>query len=93
MSNNKPYQELTEEMGGELAQTIKALLGKKFWCNNSKCNCEMSLHSFHGYPHDGGLADQDGKKWWLFFTCNCGYKWSWSKLENLVRKFEKGIRG
>ena len=55
---------MTLSMGGEVEEVIKKLQKiKKFTCS---CQHEILLVEFKGYPHDGGLVDREGKKW--FFT-------------------------
>lgn len=74
---------LTEDMGGELGDTISSLKGKKFQCT---CTEKHKLDSFEGYPHDGGLEDKEGDKWWMYYTCNkCNYQWSHWKLVRRVQ--------
>lgn len=71
--------------GGEIAETVKQLVGEKF-----KCTCghviEINEDNFICYAHDGGLEDKSGQKWWLYIGCSkCGYDWSWRKVERKVR--------
>jgi hypothetical protein len=67
-----------EKMGGEIGKTIQAMNGKQFTCT---CNHTIQLYTFAAYPHYGGLADKDGKRWWLYVTCShCNYEWSWHKI-------------
>ena len=75
-----------EKMGGEIGETIKNLRGKQFPCT---CHHEhlIKLETFTAYPHEGGLADKDGKKWWLYVTCPlCNYDWSWWKVQNRLER-------
>ena len=75
-------------MGGELGEMIHKLQGKTFQCTCRKHKKTweqntITLKSFLAYPHDGGLADKDGNKWWLYHTCpHCSYDWSWWKIDN-----------
>ena len=75
-----------ESLGGEIGDMIKSLFRKQFQCtcHNKKM---IRLETFVAYPHDGGLADKDGNKWWLYVTCpHCGYEWSWHKLQNRLER-------
>ena len=81
----------TIDMGGELGETLSKLEGKEFDCDCAwRKNRESSvstLMAFECYPHDGGLADDEGHKWWLYWTCPiCGYQWSWHKIENRLER-------
>ena len=64
---------MTEDMGGEIAQFIKEAKGKEFDCFGVHKRQEDSIHvasEFWGYPHDGGLEDASGNKWWVFIYCD-----------------------
>jgi len=89
---NKPLeldsteQFLDEVMGGAVEVFIQGHRNKKMKCS---CGDEMTLDEFVGYPHDGGLADSSGKKWWVFCHCdNCGYDWSFWKIEQRIKREE-----
>ena len=73
------FRTLNENLGGEIGETINKLFGKEFKC---WCRHKFTVHHFIGYIHDGGLADKEGTKWWMFIVCpHCRYEWSWHKLE------------
>jgi hypothetical protein len=75
---------ITERMGGEIEQTINAMKGKAFTCS---CKRKITVGAWLGYPHDGGLADKDGKKWWIYVNCpKCNYDWSWHKVANEIER-------
>jgi len=73
-----------ETYKGELGETITRLRGKQFTCT---CNNTLKLDTFAAYPHYGGLADIDGKHWWLYVTCpHCNYEWSWHKILSRLQR-------
>ena len=75
---------VNENIGGELGAMIAKLKGKDFTCGfcAGKKEHKVKLNTFLAYPHEGGLADAAGNRWWLYFECPVGgYQWSWAKLE------------
>lgn len=85
--------EITPDFGGPVGEMAAKLLGRRFECQG---NCVWKKESIsiklidklYGYPHDGGLADKDGKKWWLYYHCKeCNYDTSWWKIENRIAKY------
>lgn len=75
---------INENLGGEVAEVIKKLVGKSFVCS---CEKEIFANGWLGYQHEGGLADKDGKKWWIYIECPyCEYCWSWHKVEVEVNR-------
>ena len=73
-------------MGGEIGQTILSMKGKKLTCS---CKQKITVGAWLGYPHEGGLADKDGKKWWVYVECpKCEYDWSWHKVQVEVEREE-----
>ena len=86
MTNNGITDErtVTERMGGEIEQTITSMKGKKFTCS---CKQKITVNGWLGYPHDGGLTDKEGKKWWIYVECpKCEYDWSWHKVANEIER-------
>lgn len=75
-------------MGGDLGKAIESMTGKSFECS---CRRTIPLGSnFLAYPHEGGLADAEGNKWWLYVSCPwCDYDWSWWKIENRLQQEKK----
>lgn len=74
------------QMGGELGETIESLQGKSFMCLGT-CGKSKVIASLLAYPHDGGLEDKDGEKWWLYYECpTCGYQSSWWKILNQLER-------
>ena len=77
-SENRSVRSINENLGGEVARTIKILTGVNFVCT---CGKKQILYDFQGYPHAGGLEDADKNRWWVLYECvKCHYQWSWSKI-------------
>jgi hypothetical protein len=75
---------VNENIGGALGAMIAKLKGRTLTCEfcGGKKSHKVKLNSFLAYPHEGGLADAAGNRWWLYFECPVGgYQWSWGKLE------------
>lgn len=66
--------------GGEITEVLGQFEGKILEC--LKCGKHRKLTKFMGYRHDGGLSDENGNKWWVFYHCGCGYDTSWRKWQN-----------
>lgn len=77
---------LNSNIRGEAGMFIAKLRGEKMKCT---CNKPFYLNHFLGYPHDGGLADEDGNRWWIYHECpQCDYQWSFGKIEHRVSQFK-----
>jgi hypothetical protein len=77
---------MTVDMGGEVADFIKKWDGKTIKCFGV-CKSEQTMDKFVGYDHDGGLADADKNKWWVYFECpKCKYGHSFAKMDFFSRK-------
>lgn len=83
---------MTEDMGGEVADFIRKVKGKYIHCYGT-CWSDVQCNDIRGYPHEGGLADATGQKWWVYVHCTnpkdvkgneCGYDISFSKVEGQV---------
>ena len=92
--NNEQNQEnehtrtITKNIGGELGEFITKLEGKYFTCR--MCGTKQKVCGWLGYPHDGGLADKDGNKWWIYLECDkCHYEWSFGKVEHQVNRYKQ----
>lgn len=78
------YRTINENLGGEIAEVINKLQDETFTC---WCGHKFTVNHFMGYQHEGGLADAQGSKWWVFVICpHCRYEWSWHKLINRLEK-------
>lgn len=80
---------LTKEDGGEVSEVIGKLKGKSFTCGACQpknIKYTKKLEKFLGYPHDTGLSDKEGCKWWLIGVCpECGYQYSYVELLDKLR--------
>jgi hypothetical protein len=73
---------VNENLGGEIGKIIEELKDKKIRCS---CGRNFIIGSWFAYDHDGGVADKDGNKHWLYHECPyCNYQWSWWKLQRRV---------
>jgi DNA-directed RNA polymerase subunit RPC12/RpoP len=79
---------MSEADGGQIATVIRAMrsldedsrrlltVHKTPYCPGERRSDPVLV--LLGYPHDGGLADSSGRRWWLFARCaDCGYDTSW----------------
>ncbi len=83
VERNAKYLMINENLGGEIEVLIKRTQGKKFLCPS--CGTIQYACGWLAYPHDGGLADKDGNKWWVFLECeHCNYGASWHKVERRI---------
>ena len=84
------HKKCTQEMGGEVARIIDFLNNKPFLCD---CGSVLRVDNVvNGYPHDGGYADKEGKKWWLYLTCHQKddhYDWALWKVVRRIRDFKQ----
>lgn len=77
------YMALSE--GGELEAFMRAHIGKTMKCLGA-CDRKIVIEEFRGYPHTEGLADKDGKRWWIYVHCDkCNYDTSWGKIDGRIR--------
>jgi hypothetical protein len=66
--------------GGTVAEFVSMASGNSFDCT---CGATITVKDIRGYPHEGGIPDLHGKKWWVYVRCNkCRYDWSWWKVES-----------
>lgn len=73
---------ISERIGGGIESTIRSLKGRKFTCS---CKKTITINTWLGYPHEGGLTDASGNKWWIFVECpHCKNEWSWWKINGRV---------
>ena len=61
---------LTADMGGEIEELIKETALKSYNCLGLPKGHIEIVGAWHGYPHDGGISDKDGKKWWPYQKCS-----------------------
>lgn len=83
---------LTKEDGGEIKEFIEKYENKKYICSGHHTKKQNNVHTantFYGYLHDGGLADKNGDKWWVFVYCPVSrYQTSFIHLRGDVEKAE-----
>lgn len=75
--------------GGAVAEFVKKYRGETIRCFGT-CRGDWVIDAFRAYPHDGGLADGNGKRWWVYFKCpECGYGHSFAKMPFFMKKTEQ----
>lgn len=91
MQQLAPYEEvMTEEMGGRVGEVVRQLKQKGAIHCHGICRKDTPTDDIRGYPHDGGIPDKDGKRWWVYVHCanpvkrcgkteECAYDTSWGK--------------
>ena len=81
---------LTTDMGGEIEELIKETALKSYYCLGLPKGHTEIVGAWHGYPHDGGLLDKDGKRWWPYQKCSqSNYEMAYWKVKNrMVRDQE-----
>lgn len=73
---------LTPDMGGEIETFIKETRGKEYRCLGLSGDHIETVRVWYGYPHDGGIQDKNGKKWWANTKCSkSNYEMSWWKVQ------------
>lgn len=83
---------MTLSMGGEVAEEVKRLEKSGTIRCRGICFKDTPTTDIRGYPHDGGIPDAQGKKWWVYVHCNnpvtrdekrgkCDYQTSWGKIQ------------
>lgn len=76
---------MTESMGGVVGAFVKEYTGTTIRCFGV-CHKDRLMNEFTGYEHDGGIADNDGNKWWVYYECPiCHYGHSFAKMEFFIK--------
>ena len=82
----------TTIIGGEAEETVRKILEHdtiKCW---GICFKDTATTDIRAYPHEGGLADGEGERWWIYVHCNnflkrakraCDYDTSWGKIREI----------
>lgn len=68
--------------GADVAEFLRLVDGKEYECLGT-CRSTFTAYasSFVAYPHDGGLLDKNGARWWVYYACpKCGYETSFRKF-------------
>ena len=80
---------LTVETGGEIADLIRRTFHGRYECIGGSSSHIEPVESWYGYPHDGGLSDGTGKRWWVYQKCSqSNYETAWWKVEKRIAKLE-----
>jgi hypothetical protein len=76
---------LTTNMGGEIEELINETALKSYNCLGLPKGHIEIVGAWHGYPHDGGLSDKNGKKWWAYQKCSqSNYEMAYWKIKNRI---------
>ena len=76
---------LTTDMGGEIEELINETALKSYNCLGLPKGHIEIVGAWHGYPHDGGLSDKDGKRWWPYQKCSqSNYEMAYWKVKNRI---------
>ena len=75
-----------ENMGGRIASVIERTKDAKLrcWLGFNGCTRTLDMAQWYAYPHSGGIPDGEGRMWWLYLRCGCGYEYSWWKIERRI---------
>ena len=83
---------LTTDMGGEIEELIKETALKSYECLGLPTGHIEVVGPWHAYPHDGGLSDKDGKKWWPYQKCSqSSYEMSYWKVKQRIERMQEVI--
>lgn len=81
---------LTTDMGGEIGKLIGETALKRYECLGLPTGHFEIVGAWYGYPHDGGIPDKDGKKWWAYQKCTqSNYEMSYRKVKNRIEKIQE----
>ena len=76
---------LTTDMGGEIEELINETALKSYNCLGLPKGHIEIVGAWHGYPHDGGLSDKDGQRWWPYQKCSqSNYEMAYWKVKNRI---------
>ena len=81
---------LTTDMGGEVEKLIMETSLKRYECLGNPSGHTEIVGAWYGYPHDGGIPDKDGKKWWAYQKCTqSNYEMSYWEVKNRIEKIQE----
>ena len=81
---------LTTDMGGDVEKLIMETSMKRYECLGLPSGHMEIVGAWYGYPHDGGIPDKDGKKWWAYQKCTqSNYEMSYWKVKNRIEKIQE----
>lgn len=75
-----------EDMGGRIAAIMERTQEAELrcWLGFNGCRRTLDMSQWYAYPHSGGVPDGEGRLWWLYLRCDCGYEYSWWKIEKRI---------
>ena len=81
---------LTTDMGGEIGKLIGETALKRYECLGLPTGHFEIVGAWYGYPHDGGIPDKDGKRWWAYQKCtHSNYEMSYWKVKNRIERIQE----
>lgn len=91
--------QMTENMGGEVGRIVAEIRKAVSISCHGICFDETATNDIRGYPHEGGIADSSGKRWWVYVHCSnpvkragkratCDYDTSWGKIMSRLGRKE-----
>jgi len=84
---------LTTEMGGEIEQLIRETSLKRYECLGLPAGHAEIVGAWYGYPHEGGLSDKDGRRWWPYQKCSLSnYEMSYWKVKERVGRIQEVLQ-
>jgi hypothetical protein len=84
---------LTTEMGGEIEQLIRETYQKRYECLGGHSGHFEIVGAWYGYPHEGGLSDKDGRRWWPYQKCSqSNYEMSYWKVTERVGRIQEVLQ-
>lgn len=92
---NASEQRATQEMGGEIAEILRATERTQLtcWLGFNGCHAPLDMSNWYCYPHPAGLTDSEGNTWWLYLRCDtCGYEYAaWKVMLRVGIPDEKAV--
>ncbi len=81
---------LTTDMGGDVEKLIMETSMKRYECLGLPSGHTEIVGAWYGYPHDTGIPDKDGKKWWAYQKCtHSNYEMAYWKVKNRIEKIQE----
>jgi transposase-like protein len=78
---------LSDKIGGEAANKIIKIRRYKLKC--PLCSKPLKLKEPKGYRHPHGLMDDSGRRWHIYYTCDCGWDVGWHDVETRIQRKRK----
>jgi len=84
MSNRRFFY---PEDGGEVGEIVSTVVGETWECPH--CYSELVVGGLDGRPHEHGVEDENGDKWWLYLECpDCGHEERYSRVQDQIVEAE-----